>query len=159
MAKCPPFGYAPILGDCDDKNPDVHEGAVETCNYIDEDCDARIDEGVRDRCGVGWCERIADSCGEPVLCTPGEPNVETCNLFDDDCDGEVDEGADICEPNTICKSGKCVPGVPSEEAAESSCAIDASRASSWGMLALLYPLIAASRRWLRRPSQTLKPRR
>ena len=32
--------------DCDDKNPAVHPGATETCNAIDDDCNAKIDDGL-----------------------------------------------------------------------------------------------------------------
>src|SRR5690606_12617395 len=58
----PTPGYAAEPGDCDDDNPDVHPGAIEICNYIDDNCDGRIDERVRPRCGVGWCERESFSC-------------------------------------------------------------------------------------------------
>ncbi len=41
---------------------------VETCNYVDDNCDGEVDEGC-------------------ATCSP-----EVCNTLDDDCDGEVDEG-------------------------------------------------------------------
>ena len=47
----------------------------ETCDYIDNDCDESIDEGVLNACGT--CEEIPE---------------ETCNELDDDCDGFTDEG-------------------------------------------------------------------
>ncbi len=55
---------------------------VEVCNGLDDDCDLEVDEGVR------------NSCGE---CGP-QP-VELCNGQDDDCDGLVDEGACVCDPS------------------------------------------------------------
>ncbi|MEZ4475493.1 MAG: putative metal-binding motif-containing protein [bacterium] len=33
--------------DCDDRDPQVHEGAVERCNDADDDCDGQTDEGPR----------------------------------------------------------------------------------------------------------------
>ena len=161
MAKCPPPGYAPTRDDCDDTNPDVYPGATETCNYLDDDCDQRVDEDVREICGVGMCARLAFTCTEPVKCTPGEPTPETCNWLDDDCDGEVDEGADLCGAGSVCKNGECVPGSagvgggggegPGEEAGNgSSCAIDPQQASPWGALLLFSPLAAAAFRWRRR---------
>jgi hypothetical protein len=33
-----------IAGDCNDTNAAVNAGATETCNGIDDDCDAKIDE-------------------------------------------------------------------------------------------------------------------
>ncbi|RMF45607.1 MAG: hypothetical protein D6751_06990, partial [Deltaproteobacteria bacterium] len=41
-------GYA-AESDCDDTNPNVHPGAVELCNGIDDDCDGLVDEA----CGGG----------------------------------------------------------------------------------------------------------
>ena len=37
--------------DCDDEDPEVHPGALETCDERDEDCDGRTDEGLRSECG------------------------------------------------------------------------------------------------------------
>ncbi len=51
----------------------------ETCDDRDEDCDGRVDEGVRNACGA---------CGPPLL--------ERCDGRDEDCDGQVDE-----EPCTL----------------------------------------------------------
>ena len=38
-------------GDCNDNNASVHPGAAESCNGVDDDCDATVDEG-----GNGLCE-------------------------------------------------------------------------------------------------------
>lgn len=164
MAKCPPDGYAPTRDDCNDENPGVYEGATETCNYVDDDCDERIDEEVREVCGVGMCARLAYTCDAPVICMPGEPKPETCNLLDDDCDGDVDEGSDVCAAGTVCKGGSCVPGTAEpgvegggdgkveegQAGAASGCAVDSRSASPWGLALLLAPLCALSRRWRRR---------
>ena len=32
--------------DCDDSRADVHPGAAETCDLVDNNCDRRVDEGV-----------------------------------------------------------------------------------------------------------------
>ena len=69
-------------------NPENQAGE-EVCNGQDDDCDGRIDEELRNACGL---------CG-------GEP-AETCNGLDDDCDGEIDDEAP-CEANQICRTGRC----------------------------------------------------
>jgi Putative metal-binding motif len=98
-------GYAARGGDCDDRDAEVHPGATEICNLKDENCDGRIDEGVRPTCGVGWCARYSPSC-DPADCVPGPPAQETCNAFDDDCDGELDNGA--CPTGMLCSGTRCV---------------------------------------------------
>jgi hypothetical protein len=40
-------GFDACEDDCDDQEPRVHPGAIETCDGIDEVCDARTDEGLR----------------------------------------------------------------------------------------------------------------
>ena len=39
-------GLVPDQGDCDPDNPDVHPGAVEVENGVDDDCDGEVDEDV-----------------------------------------------------------------------------------------------------------------
>ncbi|MCZ7683227.1 MAG: putative metal-binding motif-containing protein, partial [Sandaracinaceae bacterium] len=49
-----------VRGDCDDRDPRVSPRAPETCDYVDNDCDASTDEGVRspcDDCRPG-CNRV-----------------------------------------------------------------------------------------------------
>ncbi|TNF28658.1 MAG: hypothetical protein EP329_17510 [Deltaproteobacteria bacterium] len=111
---------APIGGDCDEGNADLHAGATELCNDVDDDCD-----GVTDPAGSDGCQtylRDSDQDGFGVagdalcLCaptvpfttvTPGDCNdadpqirptvLETCNGKDDDCSGVVDDpGTDGC---------------------------------------------------------------
>jgi hypothetical protein len=91
-------------GDCDDEDPDVHPGAPETRNRVDDDCDGAIDDGttVYDDDGDCWCEgpictgSVSGSCTTPTSgdCDDADRAIhpgatETCNDSDDDCDGTV----------------------------------------------------------------------
>ena len=97
--------------DCDDHNPDIHPGATETCNDVDDDCDGEVDEEVtttyyldEDGDGFGTDASTTEACDFPGGyaadagdCDDTDPYVnpagsERCNGKDDDCDGEADEG-------------------------------------------------------------------
>ncbi len=57
------------------------------CDGVDDDCDGRIDENLRNDCGL---------CGELAQ--------DVCNGDDDDCDGTVDEDP---ECPGLCRAGRC----------------------------------------------------
>jgi streptogramin lyase len=44
-------GVTTCRGDCDDANASVFPGSMESCDGLDQDCDARSDEGVLSECG------------------------------------------------------------------------------------------------------------
>jgi hypothetical protein len=87
----------------------------ETCNNLDDDCDAGIDEGLTTACstacgpGVRTC--VAGTFG---ACSAPTPAAETCNDNDDDCDTRTDEGLsrscmNMCGTGTeICRAGAFV---------------------------------------------------
>jgi hypothetical protein len=101
--------------DCDDAAATVHPGATETCNGIDDDCDALVDDDDGDITGqpTWYADVDADGYGDAatstLACTqptgfvsddtdcddsdgavhPGA--TETCNGIDDDCDALVDD--------------------------------------------------------------------
>lgn len=102
----PPPGYAELDGDCDDQDAARHPEFAEVCDNKDNDCNERVDEGARLRCGTGWCERLASSCNSE--CFPGEPRAEECNAFDDDCDGVIDNDASGCGVGLVCYAGTCI---------------------------------------------------
>ena len=52
----PPAGYVAISGDCDDTRTNVHPGAVDSCDGLDNDCDGQVDEG----CNYFSIESIRD---------------------------------------------------------------------------------------------------
>lgn len=107
----PSAGFGDCAGDCDERDERVYPGAAEACDGRDENCNGKVDEGVRVVCGLGLCSRFAAGCTS--TCTPGQPFAETCNGFDDDCDGVVDNGNDeaLCgDPNAPCVQGRCQGG-------------------------------------------------
>ncbi|MEK7607095.1 MAG: putative metal-binding motif-containing protein [Patescibacteria group bacterium] len=63
--------------------------SAEVCDTLDNDCDAVVDNGVKNACGY---------CG--VVPVDGPPNA--CDTIDNDCDGLVDEGC-------VCEDGKTQP--------------------------------------------------
>ncbi|MCB9551670.1 MAG: terpene cyclase/mutase family protein [Myxococcales bacterium] len=71
-------------------NP-IEQPGTEICDGVDNNCDGRVDEALRNACG---------RCG-PLP-------AERCNGVDDDCDGRTDENpADICPGAEICARGVC----------------------------------------------------
>ena len=86
--------------DCDDRNPQIFPGALESCNGVDDDCDALVDEPF----DVDQDGYLADAPGclavaGVVDCDDGDPAVspgatEQCNGRDDNCDHMVDEARD-----------------------------------------------------------------
>jgi hypothetical protein len=96
-ALCPAVGDE---GDCNDQIASIHPGAVETCNGLDDDCDAEVDDGNPGGgadCVVagqmGACAEGTITCvNSDLVCEPAvEPSTEVCDAVDNDCDGEVDE--------------------------------------------------------------------
>lgn len=100
-------GFSVEQGDCDDANPDLHPGAEEVCDGVDQDCDGRVDEGVL---GTFYLDTDGDGFGDPGSATascegatedatdcddtradvhPGADEV--CDAADNDCDDAIDE--------------------------------------------------------------------
>ncbi|MCC6877716.1 MAG: PKD domain-containing protein [Sandaracinaceae bacterium] len=129
---------------------------TETCNGVDDDCDAMTDEGclcdigTSEPCysgpsstrGVGRCRDGSRSCvagsgGSSWGACGGDtlPGTETCNGADDDCDGATDEGCS-CTPRTVrsCYTGPAgTEGIGICRAGSQTCELSPDgTTSSWG---------------------------
>lgn len=97
-------GFSPLCGerrDCDDTRADVHPGAPEVCDGVDNNCDRRTDENfVCD-------EPCEDTCSTgDTGCTPDRSSRWTCARADDGCLRPV--GIVACGANQRCDAGACV---------------------------------------------------
>ncbi len=108
-----PSDYVDDATDCNDSDEDVHPGADEYCNNVDDDCDDDIDEDpvdadtwYLDYDGDGFagdaytevaCEQpsgfeaSADDCDDLDAAVHPDADEDYCNEIDDDCDGATDE--------------------------------------------------------------------
>ncbi|RYZ05384.1 MAG: hypothetical protein EOO73_20390 [Myxococcales bacterium] len=135
-----PLGYAGRAGDCNDFRAEVHPGAAELCDLLDNDCNQQVDDDVvsqlfcqdDDGDGHGVPGRATKMDCKPVAgfgacdgdCDDGDANYhpgaeEVCDLRDNDCDGMVDEdvrtscGLGLCARRARgCNAADCTPGEP-----------------------------------------------
>jgi hypothetical protein len=84
-------GFTTCGGDCDDDRDDVHPGAAEVADDLDQDCDGERDEGTTyaDDDGDGYAEVRGDCNDGDAAVNPGVTEF-IGNGVDDDCDGVVD---------------------------------------------------------------------
>jgi hypothetical protein len=111
-------GWSPCAGDCDDSSVIRYPGAMERCNFVDDDCDGKVDDTFphfawgMDRDGDGWArpDDLVEACKSPGgsswVTRVGDCNdedaeihpeaIEHCNGVDDDCSGQTD-GSDATD--------------------------------------------------------------
>src|SRR6266699_5548734 len=77
------------MPDCNDTDAQVHPGAPEVCNGVDDDCNAIVDDRDMDQDGFSACSSDCNDANPQIH--PGAPEV--CNGLDDNCNAQIDEDA------------------------------------------------------------------
>jgi len=106
--------------DCNDTNANIHPGAYEYCDGVDNDCDGVVDQpwlanawNLTKACSVpGMCAGVikCNATGTGTYCDAKAKGKEICgNAIDDDCDGTVDEEFELVN-GTNNVSCDCVNG-------------------------------------------------
>jgi hypothetical protein len=65
----PPSGYVTDNTDCDDTRANVHPGAIEYCDLVDNDCDGQIDEACRPFLSIESVVDVGNDQGRNVRLT------------------------------------------------------------------------------------------
>jgi len=107
-----PQGYVNIPGDCNDRNKDIHPGAPELCNGLDDDCDGQVDENLTQLCPDGKTIATCQN-GQWIGCSTTPPSPPPSILCGDaDGNGSVDIGDAllIAEYDVGLKSSSQLPG-------------------------------------------------
>ncbi len=104
-----PSGYVSVNGDCNDADSAINPSVNEVCDYLDNNCNGQIDEGVtiifyQDNDGDGYGSNITFvGCTLPIGystiggdCNDNDstihPNAgEPCDGIDNDCSGTIDD--------------------------------------------------------------------
>jgi hypothetical protein len=113
-----PIGFVENNTDCDDTNPDIHPGAAETCDGVDNNCNGLTDDGIpvytyfTDTDGDGFGDAAhtgLDTCQATAPigfvenntdCDDTNPDIhpgaaETCDGIDNNCNGLTDDGIPV----------------------------------------------------------------
>ncbi len=92
-------GYVDDDTDCDDGDADIHPGADETCDEVDEDCDGDVDEDPvdgdtwyidADGDGYGVSDDTTEACDQPSGYADNADDCDDTDATDTDGDGTQD---------------------------------------------------------------------
>lgn len=98
-------GYSVNNQDCDDSDNQIHPGAAEACNNVDDDCDGIVDQiqgqpitrtcysGPTLTLGIGLCTSGTQTCTSGAYNNCENeilPSAELCDGEDNDCDTVID---------------------------------------------------------------------
>ncbi len=92
-------GFLASVDDCDDANPEVHPGADEYCDGIDNDCNDQLDDSVVDPITL-YRDVDDDEYGDDAHTVPGCTVLEGYTTQGGDCDDQnpvINPGADESE--------------------------------------------------------------
>ena len=140
-------GYVANADDCNDASPTCHPGGTETCDGLDNDCVAGVDNGVLttfyrdvDMDTFGNAAVVMQACTAPAgfvsnatdcndmcaACRPGGVEVCEAGFLDEDCNGTPNNGCS-CVDGTMMSCGSSV--------GECRAGTQTCSAGSWGACA------------------------
>ncbi len=118
-ACAPPDGYVPDGDDCGPNDGDVHPGARERCDDVDQDCDGAVDDVAAGELRRWYADADGDGFGDPAV-------VETACLKPD---GHVDDALD-CD-DTRADVSPAAPEVCDDADTDEDCDGAADEADDW----------------------------